>query len=156
MPTVRTVLASLLLVGSILLSGSGAAAKEGGPGKGSGKPPKARITWSTPRLEQTISPGQTVETTVTLTSSADLTDVRLLVPAGLRRIVTVEPATIASLKAGVATSVKLTMTMPASGVHTQGGVIQVFAGQRAVPSVLTVKLVAPRAANNGDTAEDGE
>jgi uncharacterized membrane protein len=89
----------------------------------------------------------------TLTSSTDLTDLTLHVPAGLGRVVKVEPATIASLKAGVATPVRLTISMPATGAHSQGGVVQMRAGQRNVPSALQVKLTVPGAT---DDAEDSD
>jgi hypothetical protein len=155
MSTVRPILATLLLVGLLLLTSGSVTAKEGGPGKGSGKPSKARITWSTPLIEQAVSPGQSVDVTVTLTSSADLTNVTLQVPGSLHRIVAIEPTSIASLKAGVATPVKLTISMPATGAHNQGGVVQVRAGQRNVPAGLHIKLTVPGTSDE-DGAENGE
>jgi hypothetical protein len=156
MAAVKTVLALLLLAGSVLLTNDGAAAKGGGPDKGQGKPQRAHITWSTPRIEQNITPGQTVTVTVNLTSTADLTNVALRVPGGLRHVVAVEPAAIASLKAGVAIPVKLTMTMPTSGAHNQGGIVQVRVEQRNVPSALHIKLTLPGTANDPDDADDGD
>jgi hypothetical protein len=150
MSIARTLLATLVVVGSLFLTSGGAAAKEGGPGRGPGKQQKPHLTWSTPRLEQTVSPGQTVEVSVTLTSSADLTNLTFQVSGGLREMLTVEPTSTTSLKAGVATPVKLIITMPATGAHNQGGVIQVRAGQRNLPSAFKVKLTVP------GTAEESE
>jgi len=153
----RTIIASLILVSLLLLTVGSAAAKGGGaPGHPKGKAPRARITWSTIRVAQTINPGQTVEVNVTLTSSVDLADVSLRVPTGLGRVLKAEPAHFDSLKAGVATPVKLTISMPAQGAHSQGGVVQVRAGNRNVPAALKVKLTVPAAhGDDGDTDDNG-
>jgi hypothetical protein len=148
----RTMLVALALAVLALLTAGGAAAKEGhGQGQRPDKPQRARITWSTPRVVQAVAPGQTVQVDVTLTSSADLANVTLRVPEGLGRVLTVEPASFASLKAGVATPVRLTIAMPATGAHSQGGVVQVRAGQRTMPAGLKVKLAIPGAADEGDS-----
>jgi len=155
MSTARTIFIALLLAASLLLTSGGAAAKGHDPNRGSGKPQKAHLTWSMPRIEQSLSPGHTVEISVTLTSSTDLANLTLQPSGGLREVLTVEPATIASLKAGVTTPVKLTITMPAAGAHSQGGVIQVLAGQRHLPSKLKVKLTVPGASDDAE-GNDGD
>jgi hypothetical protein len=152
----RTIFGSLLLIGLLLFTVGAAAAKGGGGGgkdHPKGKPAQARITWSVGRVEQTLSPGQTVEVNVTLTSSADLTNVTLRVPGGLGRVLKVEPSSFASLKAGVATAVKLTISAPSQGVHSQGGVVQVRAGKRNVPAALKVKLSVPGSPNDQGDGE---
>ena len=141
----RPVLIPLLLVTLVLLTVGSAAAQGGGGGKGhpKGKPAKARIIWSQPRVIQTMTLGQTAEVKMTLMSSADLANVTLRVPGGLGRVVKVEPASFAQLKAGVATPVTLTIRMPSQNAHSQGGVVQVRSGMRALPHALKVKLVVP-------------
>jgi hypothetical protein len=148
----RSLIISLALVGLLMLTVSAAAAAKGGGGSGKGHPKDkgqhARLTWSVGRVEQTVAPGQTVEVEVTLTSSADLSNVTLRVPGGLGRVLRVEPASFATLKAGVATPVKLTIAMPSDGAHSQGGVVQVRAGRRNVPAALKVKLTIPSSADD--------
>lgn len=141
----RPVIVPLLLVALLLLTVDAAAAKGGGGGHGQPKArlPKARITWSQPRIVQAVRSGQTSVVEVTLTSSVDLTNVTLRVAGGLGRILKVEPASFASIKAGVATSVKLTITMASQNAHSQGGVVQVRAGKRAIPMLLKVQLTVP-------------
>ena len=147
----RFFLALFALVACFALTfGTASADPGGGKGRTRAKPVKARITWSTARVEQTLAPGQTAEVTVTLTSNVDVDNVTLRVPRGLARIVTVEPASFTSLKAGVATPVKLVFSMPADQAHSQGGVIQVRSGQRALPSHLSVKVTVPGGQNEDD------
>src|SRR5262245_61949558 len=101
----RLVCIVLTLIGLILFGAVSANAKDGAKGP---KPPKhqqARITWSLPRVEQEVAPGQTVEVDLTLTSSADVANVTLQVPRAFGQVVTVQPSTFASLKAGVPTAV---------------------------------------------------
>lgn len=126
-----------------------AAAAPGGPNRPDQKPQKARITWSTPRVEQTLGPGQTATVEVTLTSSADLTGVTLSAPGGLTngKILAIEPASFASLQAGVPATVRLTFTVPAEGARCQGGVVKVSAGKRTLPASLKVRLTVPGAAD---------
>jgi uncharacterized membrane protein len=147
----RTIIVSLALVGLLLLTVGGTAAKGGGGGHGHKKSPQARLTWGIARVERTVAPGQTIEVNVTLTSSANLNNVVLRVPGGLGRVLKVEPASFASLKAGVAAPVKLTITLPAAGAHSQGGIVQVRAGQRNVPAALKIKLTVP-----GSTGDDDD
>ena len=141
----RAIIVPLVLLMLLLLTVGAAAAKGGGGGNGhaKAKPAKARITWSQARVVQAIAPGQTAVVQVTLTSSADLANVTLRASGGLGRIVKVEPASFTSLKAGVATPIKLTISMPSSNAHSQGGVVQVRAGKRAVPASLKLKLTVP-------------
>lgn len=141
----RLLLVLTLVVLSLALVGT-AAAKPGGPnGRPNGpQPPQPRITWSTPRLQQTVNPGQTVQVNVTLTSSVDLNDVTLVVPGDLGLVLSAEPASFSQLQAGVATNVRLTISMPVEGAHNQGGIVQVRAGERAVPHALKVHVRLPR------------
>jgi uncharacterized membrane protein len=147
----RAVVVPLVLVTLLILTVGAAAAKGGGGGQAKAKPAKARITWSQAHLVQTIASGQTTVVQVTLTSSSDLANVTLRVPGGLGRIVKVEPASFTSLKAGVATPIKLTISMPSQNAHSQAGVVQVRAGKRAIPTPLKLKLTVPAPAN---AAED--
>jgi hypothetical protein len=145
-------LLTLLMVALCLSVAGVAAAQPAGPGNGNGgnggngggKPPKARITWSEPRVAQTLAAGQTATVKVTLTSSADLANVALQTRGGLGRILSVSPASF-SLTAGQAKEVTLTITMPADRAQCQGGVVQVRAGNRVVPANLKVKVTVPGA-----------
>lgn len=140
MKYVRSIFMALTLAGLLALSVGVAAAKPGPGGKE--KAAKARITWSAERVEQTLAAGQAATVDVSLTSSADVPNATLRIRGGLGRVVSVSPATF-NLKAGVAQSVRLTMTMPADGAHSRGGVVQVRSGKRNLPSALKVKLTVP-------------
>ena len=66
------------------------------------------------------------------------------------RVLTVQPAMITSLKAGVSTSVTLTITVLPEGTHCQGGVVKARVGKRNVPTPLNVKVIV-----SGGTSRDG-
>lgn len=140
-----------LVLAILVLSSAGAATAQKRPPNAKG--PKARITWSVERVDQNVSPGQVVQLDVTVTSSADLTNVTLRAPGGLGRVLEIAPTTITTLKAGVAAPVRLTIELPAEGAHSQGGVVQLRAGKRLVPSVLSVKLTVP---GSEDDASPGD
>jgi uncharacterized membrane protein len=142
------ILSTLALLVLILATAGVAAAKPGGPGNGNGgaRPPKARITWSVARVEQSVAPGATAQMQVTLTSSADLSNVTLTMPGGIGKVLKVEPSSFASLKAGAPAAVTLTFTTPAEGAQCRGGVVQVRADGKSVPASLKVKLKVPGAA----------
>lgn len=136
-----TLLIALAVVALSLSFAGSAAAKPGKPNPN--KPAKARVTWSVDRVEQTVAPGETVQVPVTLTSSADLSNISLAASGGLAKFVTVAPGTVASLKAGESLNVTLTITMPAEGARCGAGVVKVRAGNRTVPAPLKVKLLLP-------------
>jgi uncharacterized membrane protein len=137
----------LLAVVALSLSTAGAvAAKPGRPNSNGNKPAQARITWSVPRVEQVVAPGETVQVPVSLTSSVDLSNVTLVISGGLGRVVTIQPATIAALKAGEATNVTLSISVPSQGAHCQGGVVRVRSGNRNIPTPLNVKVSVSGAA----------
>jgi hypothetical protein len=137
----RSHIAALVLI-ALLFCTLGTAAAKGGNGHPKAKP-KARITWSQPRVVQGVTPGQTSVVELTLTSSADLGDVTLRIPGGLGNVVRLEPAAFARLKAGVPAKVRLTIAMPAQNAHSQAGIVQVRSGKRAIPASLKVKLTVP-------------
>ena len=110
---------------------------------------KARLTWSTRKVQETLAAGTSKTVTVTFTSSGDLADVQLRVSGGLARFVTVSPGTVASVKANTPVSVQIVMQVPADKAHDQGGVIQVRAGKRNMGKPLQVKIDVP-----GDDDED--
>jgi hypothetical protein len=131
-------LIALALIALSLAGAGSAAAKPRKPNDP--KPPQARITWSVPRVEQTLNPGETVRVPVTLTSSAALSNVTLAVPRGLGRLLTIEPAQLGSLQAGEAKTVTMVFAAPSEGAHCQGGVIKVRAGNKVIPTPLNVKV----------------
>jgi hypothetical protein len=142
-----SLLIALTLVALSLLGVGSAAAKPGKPNDP--KRPQARITWSVPRVEQTLNAGETVRVPVTLTSSAALSDVTLTVPRGLGRLLTIEPAQLASLQAGEAKTITLVFSAPSERAHCQGGVIKLRAGNKVIPTPLNVKVTI-----TGDTGCD--
>lgn len=147
-------LVTLILLAFSLCAVGVASAKPGGPtGNGSGngdpKPPKARVTWSVPRVDATVAAGETRQVKVTLTASADMTNVTLVPRGGLARVLKVEPSRVATLKAGVPTDVTLTISVPDGGAQCQGGVVQVRSGKKANPAHLQVKVTVPGASGCG-------
>ncbi len=150
----RRMLVSLVLAGLMVVMASVVVAAPGGNGKGNGKDAqnKARLTWSTARLEQTLEAGTSAIVEVSLTSSAELKSVSLRVPGGLGRIITkIEPSTF-DLEAGKAKTVRFTLSMPAEGAHSQGGVVQAIVGRRNMPQSLKVLVKVPGDADASDDA----
>src|SRR5215212_3385973 len=155
----RRLIITLGAVAMLLLSFGAAAAKgndtpnppHGGAGQspaGKGKP--ARLTWTPRRITQAVTAGQTVQVTATFTSSADIAEATLVIPGGLGKVLKADTATLTNIKAGIPTMVTFTVTMPAKA-HTQGGVVQVRAGQRMLTQPLPVLLTV---ASGNDTGQD--
>jgi hypothetical protein len=138
-------LAVLLVVGLLVVSVSTAFAK---PGQGKGK-----ITWTPGRIEQIVQPGKTVTVKVSFVSPVDLTNVTFRISGGLSRIVSVEPASLATVHAGETQAITLTINQPTEKAHNQGGVVQVRVGQRNQPQSLKVKITIPPLAAD-DAADD--
>ena len=135
----------LFVVGLLVVSVSTALAK---PGLGKGK-----ITWTPGRVEQIVQPGKTVKVKVSFVSPVDLTHVTFRISGGLSRIVSVEPASLATVKAGETQAITLTINQPTENAHNQGGVVQVRVGQRNQPQSLKVKITVPPLAED-DEADD--
>lgn len=148
MNRIRPTITALILAIVVLTFVGPAAAAPGKPPKA--RPVKATITWSTPRVEQSLAPGASATVEVTLTSSVDMAEVTFRVPGGLGRVLRVDAGGVTSLQAGVATPMKLIITMPATGAHSQGGVVQVRSGQRAIPTPLSVKINLPASDDDAD------
>jgi hypothetical protein len=144
------------VVALMLLTFSAAAAKpndrpklpHGGAVHGRGKP--ARLTWTPSRITQSVTAGQTIQVTATFSSSIDIAEAALIIPGGLGRVMKADTAKLTNIKAGTLTAVTFTVTMPTNG-HTQGGVVQVRAGQRMFARPLPVLLMV---ANGNDTGQD--
>jgi hypothetical protein len=136
----------LLLVACLLIAGAGAAAAKGkGKGNGNGaKPPKAHLTWTPARIDQTVSPGQSVSVTATVSSPVDVANLTLAATGGLAKMVTITPSSL-SLKAGVPATVTIAISAPASGAHSQGGSIKAKLGKRSLPGSLKIKITVPGA-----------
>jgi hypothetical protein len=131
----------LLLVAALLVAGA-AAADAKGKGKGNGAAKNPRLTWSPVRIAQTVNPGQSVSVTATVSSTLDVENVALTATGGLARVVTITPSSL-SLKAGVAATVTIVITEPASGAHSQGGAIKAKLGKRSLPGSLKLKITVP-------------
>ncbi|MBA3470520.1 MAG: hypothetical protein H0T53_12850 [Herpetosiphonaceae bacterium] len=139
----RSWMALLLVFACLILVAGAGTAQAQGKGKGPKKNPK--ITWSTARVTQTVNPGQTATVSASFSSSADLQNITLSIPGDLGTIVSVAPASIASLKAGEVATVTLTVTMPSSGAHSQGGVLKITQGKKSLPGSLKIKISVPGA-----------
>jgi uncharacterized membrane protein len=137
MPRISLLAILTLLIVSLAAAGT-ASAKPGGPGGARGV--KARVTWNTAAVEQTVDPGTTTKVKVTFTSNADLSDVKFKLPGGLGKIVRVEPANFLSVKANQATEVTLTISVPATGARCQGGNLSIRAAGKNVPENLKVRI----------------
>ena len=159
----RYLIMTLGIVTLLLLSFGAAAAKgndkpkplhggAGHPPAGKGKP--ARLTWTPGRLVQAVTAGQTLHVTATFTSSADIAEVTLVIPGGLGRVMKADTAKLTNIKAGAVTTVSFTVTMPATNAHTQGGVVQVRAGQRMLTRPLPVLLTVANSTNTGQDEDD--
>jgi hypothetical protein len=156
----RHVLIILGVLAVLLLSFGTAAAKDndkpkpphgdtGQPLGGKGKP--ARLVWTPRRITQAVTAGQTIQVTATLSSSVDIAEATLVIPGGLGKVLKADTAKLTTIKAGTPTPVTFTITMPATGAHTQGGVVLVRTGRRMVAMPLSVLLTVP-----GTTDQDDE
>ena len=155
----RHLIITLGVVALLLLTFGAAAAKgndkpkppHGGTGQppaGKGKP--AHLFWTPRRITQAVTAGQTIQVTATFSSSADIAEVTLVIPGGLGKVLKADTAKLTNIKAGTLTTVTFTVTMPANGAHTQGGVVQVRAGQRVLAQPLPILLTVAKGNNTGD------
>ncbi len=128
-------LALLFVVGLLVVSVNPAFAKPGG-GKG-------KITWTPGRVKQIVQPGETVTVTASFVSPIDLANVTFRLSGGLSQIVSVEPASLATVKAGEPQTITLTITQPTENAHSQGGVMWVRVGPRNQPQSLKIKITVP-------------
>jgi hypothetical protein len=155
----RRLIITLGVIALLLLTFGAAAAKPNDKPKpphgraghlpaGTGKP--AHLTWTPRRIMQAVSAGQTIQVTATFSSSVDIAEATLVIPGGLGKVMKADTATLTTIKAGAPTTVTFTVTMPAKA-HTQGGVVQLRAGQRMLAQPLPVLLTV---ANGNDTGQD--
>ena len=157
----RRLIITIGVVALLVLTFGAAAAKDndapkrphsskGQPPSGKGKP--ARLTWTPDRTTYAVTAGQTVQLTATFSSSVDIAEATLVIPGGLGKLLKADSTTLSNIKAGTPTTVTFTVTMPASGAHTQGGVVQIRVGQRVIakplPILLTVTDGNPSADND--------
>lgn len=146
---------TLGVVALLLLTFGAAAAKENTPetphGKvqpptGRGKP--ARLAWTPRRITQVVTAGQTIQFTATFSSSADIAEATVVIPGGLGKVLRADTPKLTNIKAGTPTIVTFTVTMPAKA-HTQGGVVQVRAGQRVLAQPLPILLTVAKSNGTG-------
>jgi hypothetical protein len=145
----RRLIITLGVLALLLLTFGAAAAKSndkpklphggaGQPSAGKGKP--AHLTWTPRRITQAVTAGQTVQVTATFSSSVDIAEATLVIPGGLGKLLKADTAKLTNIKAGTLTTVTFTVTMPANGAHTQGGVVKMRAGQRMLAQPLPILL----------------
>ncbi len=157
----RQLIVTLGVVALLLLTFGAAAAKPNDtpkPPHGAGHLPAstgkpARLTWTPGRVTHAVTAGQTVQFTATFTSSADIAEATLVIPGGLGKVLKANTAKLTNIKAGAVTTVTFTVTMPAKA-HTQGGVVQVRAGQRMLARPLPVLLMVAHGNDTGRGADD--
>ena len=159
----RRLIITLGVIALLLLTFGATAAKGNDkpkpPHSGAGQPPTgrgkpARLTWTPGRLRQAVTAGQTLHVTATFTSSADITEATLVIPGGLGKVLKADTAKLTDIKAGALTTVSFTVTMPATAAHTQGGVVQVRAGQRMLARPLPVLLTVATSTATGQDEDD--
>ena len=76
---------------------------------------QAKIEWSQKDVQAQVNRGETVQTIVTFTPTADIANAEFRITASLSDTVTVEPSTFETLTAGTPYQVTLTFTAPAEG-----------------------------------------
>jgi len=154
----RQLIVILGVVALLLLTFGAAAAKGNDKTKqphGAGQPPigkskPAHLTWTPGRITQAVTAGQTVQFTATFSSSVDIAEATVVIPGALGRLLKPNTTTLANIKAGALTTLTFAVTMPATGAHTQGGVVQIRAGQRVLARPLPVLLTVANANDTGD------
>jgi len=109
-----------------------------------------KIEWTPGEIQVTLSPGQGATETAfaTFTSSTSLDQVTLEVVPSLSSFVTVEPAEIGSVQAGVPQTIALHFTLPpGTEPGTYEGVLHVRSGKRTVPHVLKISITVTESAS---------
>ena len=161
----RRLLITLGVVALLLLSFGAAAAKEHDtpklPHGRPGHPPHgrlARLTWTPRRITQTVTAGQTVQLTASFVSSANITEAIVIIPGQLGKVLKADSAKLTNITAGTPMTVTFTISMPANGSHSQGGVVLIRAGQRVIAQPLQIRLKVAKTNDGGrdDTTEPPE
>lgn len=73
---------------------------------------QAKIEWSQKSVQAQVNPGETIQTTVTFTPTAEIANAEFRITASLSDTVQVEPAAFESLTAGTPYQVTVTFTAP--------------------------------------------
>ena len=108
---------------------------------------RSHVTWQPSSLSQTVITGTTSSVDVTFTSETDLQNVTLSVVPELAGIVSVEPSTFATIKAGETNTVRITFTVADNApLQTLRGTIHLKQGSRTIaqPLPITLQIRAPR------------
>jgi hypothetical protein len=131
----------LLLLAFLLLVLLGSLQVFGQPGqRPSPTPPVPRISWSEQEIDVVLSPGESVTSTVTFTSSLDLEDVILEPVPEIEPFLTVTPAAFAAVSANTPQTVHISFNIPQDAdFGTFDGTIHLRDGNRTYPQ--TVKLI---------------
>jgi hypothetical protein len=142
---------------ALLLLSIGAAAAKGNdqpkPPQTKGKP--AHLTWTPGRIRQVVTPGQTIQVSATFSSSADIAAATLVIRGGLAKVLKANSSILTDIKAGTSTTLTFTATIPATGAHTLGGVVQLRAAGRILAQPLPVLLTVTKSnsASQGNTGK---
>ncbi len=119
---------------------------KGGPGGPPAKiGPSAKIVWSQRPVTATVAPGSSFSTTVTFTSTVDLTNVTLRLTPSLMGTTTVTPSTFTTITAGVPYSVEIDVAIPANTMRSAyNGTLTVRKGNRAFALPLPLQFTVQR------------
>ncbi len=111
--------------------------------KGPKPPPHkpAKLVWSINPVTATLTPGGSYSTTVTFTSTADLSNVTLRLTPSLKGTTTISPTTFATITAGVPYTIDISVTVPMTRPHpVYNGILTVREGHRALPQTLKLRF----------------
>ncbi len=104
---------------------------------------KPSITWSPSRIEATIGNGTEVtrDSTITVSSSATLTDVDLWIVPELSGFLSLEPSHFATMTAGATYNVEVHLTVPPGATPgSYDGTVHVRSGSQTIPQTLKVLI----------------
>ncbi len=107
--------------------------------------PPAKVKWSQHPITATVAPGASYSTTVTFTSTRDLSNVALRLTPSLKGTTVVSPTTFATITAGIPYTVEIYVTMPVSPTqNAYNGVLTVRKGHKTFANPLQLRFKVDR------------
>ncbi len=104
------------------------------------KGPPAKITWSQKPVTATIAAGASFSTTVTFTSTQDISNVSLRLTPSFRGTTVVTPTTFAVITAGLPFTFEIDVNIPADTMRQQyNGTLTVRSGHKAFAQPLQLR-----------------
>ncbi len=103
--------------------------------------PPAKVTWSQRSVTATVAPGGSFSTTVTFTSTKDLSNVTLRLTPSVKKTIVISPTTFATITAGVPYTVEISFTAPPKVKRgAYNAVLTVREGNRALALPLQLRF----------------